>query len=96
MMAHSTHDVAGSRPLTLTLGAEQLVISRRYEVASKLNDVMIGLWFVIGSCFFFYPTKQTAATWLFLIGSIQLLIRPIIRIAKDIHLQRTPVGGWDF
>ena len=95
-MADTDNPDPESTPLTLTLGAEQLVIRRRYEVASKLNDVMIGLWFVVGSCFFFYPALQTPAAWLFLIGSIQLLIRPVIRIAKDIHLQRTPGNGWDY
>lgn len=79
-----------SHPLTLALGPEQLVINRRYEVASMLNDIMTGLWFVVGSCFFFYASMQIPATWLFLIGSVQLLIRPIIRIAKDVHLQRKP------
>lgn len=87
---------AAPAPLTFTLGAEQLVIRRRYEVASMLNDILIGIWFVIGSCFFFFPAMQQAGVWLFLIGSIQLLIRPAIRIAKDIHLRRTPGTGWDF
>ncbi len=78
------------RPLTWTFGPEQLVIRRRYEVISMLNDLMTGLWFVIGSCFFFYASLQTPAIWLFLIGSVQLLIRPIILIAKDVHLRRIP------
>jgi|GEM_PF-1940933 len=76
--------------LTWNFGAEQLVINRRYEVASMLNDIMTGMWFVVGSCFFFFDALQTAAAWLFLIGSIELLIRPIIRIAKDVHLRRKP------
>jgi len=79
-----------SNPLTLTLGPEQLVISRRYEVASMFNDILTGLWFVVGSIFFFYDTLQTAAAWLFLIGSLELLIRPMIRIARDVHLRRRP------
>ena len=83
-------------PLTLTLGPEQLVIYHRYEVASKLNDIMIGLWFVIGSILFFYPTLAKPAIWCFLAGSIQLLIRPGIRIAKDVHVQRTPGNSWDY
>lgn len=84
------------RPLTFTLGPEQLVINYRYEVASKLNDIMIGLWFVVGSVLFFYPALAKPAIWCFLAGSIQLLIRPAIRIAKDVHLQRTPGSDWDY
>lgn len=85
-----------SPPLTIHFGAEQLVIRRRYEVASMLNDLMIGLWFVAGSCLFFYPSLERLGIWLFLVGSIQLLIRPLIRIAKDVHLRRLPGDGWDF
>lgn len=76
--------------LTWNIGPEQLVINRRYEVASMLNDILTGMWFVVGSCFFFFDSLQTAAIWLFLIGSIELLIRPMIRIAKDVHLRRKP------
>lgn len=92
-MADSIQSAAQPRPLTLDLGPEQLVISRRYEVASMLNDILTGLWFVVGSCFFFYAALQTAAAWLFLIGSIELLIRPIIRIARDVHLRRRPYSS---
>ena len=79
-----------TNPLTLDLGPEQLVINRRYEVASMLNDILTGLWFVVGSIFFFFDSLQTPAIWLFLIGSVELLIRPIIRIARDVHLRRKP------
>ncbi|MEI3609374.1 YrhK family protein [Pseudogracilibacillus sp. SO10305] len=37
---------------------------------------------------FFSESTVTIGTWLFLIGSIQLLIRPIIRIIRNIHLKR--------
>ncbi|MGA7965533.1 MAG: YrhK family protein [Gammaproteobacteria bacterium] len=80
-------------PLTLNLGLEQLVINRRYEVASMFNDILTGLWFVVGSCFFFFNSLQTPAIWLFLIGSLELLIRPMLRIARDVHLRRKPYSG---
>jgi hypothetical protein len=40
-------------PLTLTVGDEQLVIHRRYEVISIINDFFIASWFLLGSVFFF-------------------------------------------
>lgn len=89
-MTDSQTPAAQPNPLTWNFGPEQLVIRRRYEVASMLNDLMTGLWFVVGSIFFFYQSLQTPAVWLFLLGSIQLLIRPIIRITKDVHLCRKP------
>ena len=92
-MADSMQSATQPHPLTLDLGPEQLVINRRYEVASMLNDILTGLWFVVGCCFFFYAALQTAAAWLFLIGSIELLIRPIIRIVRDVHLRRRPYSA---
>lgn len=79
-----------THPLTFNLGPEQLVVNRRYEVASMLNDILTGLWFVVGSVFFFFEALQTPAIWLFLIGSVELLIRPMLRIARDVHLRRKP------
>lgn len=52
-------------PLTFTVGHEQLVIRRRYEVASILNDFFIAVWFLLGSVFFLYPSLEKAAVWLF-------------------------------
>ncbi|MGD8380121.1 MAG: YrhK family protein [Gammaproteobacteria bacterium] len=82
--------------ITLTFGHEQLVIHRRYEVLSILNDFMLGLWFLIGSILFFYPSEQNTGVWLFTIGSAQLLIRPVIRLSRHIHLRRLPGGQWSF
>lgn len=74
--------------LVFHIGHGELVIRRRYEVVSILNDLLIGVWFVIGSILFFNEDTSRAGTWLFLIGSIQLLIRPGIRLARSVHLQR--------
>ncbi|MGH8274680.1 MAG: YrhK family protein [Gammaproteobacteria bacterium] len=83
----------GENSLTLKFGSDEFVIQRRYEVASKLNDLLTGLWFVVGSVFFFFDSLQTAAIAVFLAGSVELLIRPIIGIARDVHLGKLPKGG---
>lgn len=82
-------------PLTLRLGPEELVIRRRYETASIANDFLIAIWFLVGSIFFLYPSLERAAVWLFIIGSFQFLLRPMIRLASHIHLQRTPQSRWE-
>lgn len=81
--------------LTLRIGHEQLVIQRRYQAASILNDILIGTWFLVGSVFFFYPDLEEAGTWLFVAGSAQLLIRPLIRLSRLVHLRHLPEGSWD-
>lgn len=74
--------------LTLRVGAEELVIRRRYEVASILNDVALGVWFLIGSVLFFFESTMILGTWFFVLGSAQLLVRPMIRLARRMYLTR--------
>ena len=77
-------------PLTLTLGREELIIRRRYETLSIFNDVLIALWFLVGSILFLYPSQERLAIWMFILGSVQFLVRPAIRLVRHLHLQRIP------
>ena len=63
-------------------------IKRFYDWLSIANDIMVGLEFVIGSIFFLPSEKKysTLGVYLFIIGSTQLLIRPMINIARRIHI----------
>lgn len=95
-MGPTPHD----RPLTFTIGHEELVVRKRYEVLSIVNDILVALWFVVGSVLFFSEATSYAGTWLFLLGSIELMIRPVIRLARRVHLQRItgapPEASHDF
>lgn len=86
MTKNPRHD----NPLTITIGHDEIIIRRRYEVASITNDFLIALWFLIGSVFFLYSSLVDPGTWLFILGSFQLLIRPTISLIRHIHLQRLP------
>ncbi|MBH0023801.1 YrhK family protein [Salinibacterium sp. SWN248] len=77
-----------SHPLVVRIGREELVIRQRYEVISIVNDILIGLLFLVGSIFFFTPELTHAGTWLFVLGSVEMLIRPIIRFSRRVHLGR--------
>lgn len=81
-------DTSSSTPLVLRLGKEELLIRRRYETLSIVNDVLIALWFIIGSLLFFWEASTTWGVWCFLLGSIELGIRPAIRLRRRVHLQR--------
>lgn len=74
--------------MTLHIGHEELAIRRRYEVASILNDILVAVWFIVGSVMFFSERWTVTGTWCFLIGSIELLIRPVIRLSRHLHIQR--------
>lgn len=73
-------------PLPFT--SDEIVLRHRYETVSILNDLLIAVWFIAGSVLFFSPSTTDAGTWLFLLGSIQLAVRPIIRLSRQVHLRR--------
>lgn len=84
----SRNDDGGADTMVLHFGHDELVIRQRYEVVSIVNDLLIGTWFIIGSVFFFYDALVYYGTWLFVLGSIEMLIRPIIRFTRRVHLKR--------
>ncbi|WP_159622385.1 YrhK family protein [Ruania rhizosphaerae] len=86
-MAEEPHDIH------LVIGNEELVIRRLYQTLSIVNDIGIGLIFLIGSFMFFGESTMTAGTVLFVIGSALMLIRPCIRIGRQVHLKR--IGSKD-
>lgn len=87
--------MTSQRTFKLDIGREELVVRRRYEALSIGNDVLIALWFLVGSILFFWETTTTAATWCFLLGSIEFLIRPAIRLARLVHIRRIRGSGLD-
>ena len=86
-------DPEDGRTLTLTIGPDELVIRHEYEVASIVDDIMVAVWFVVGSVLSFSESTTTAGTWLFLAGSVQLLVRPLIRLRRRVHLTRIGDGA---
>lgn len=76
------------RDLTVNIGREELVIRQRYETLSTANDVLLGVLFLVGSFLFLSPATTFDGTWLFIAGSVLMLIRPVIRLTRRIHLQR--------
>lgn len=87
--------MTSQRTFKLDIGREELVVRQRYEALSIGNDVLIALWFLVGSILFFWETTTTAATWCFLLGSIEFLIRPAIRLARLVHIRRIRGSGQD-
>ncbi|PXY31701.1 YrhK family protein [Prauserella muralis] len=74
--------------MLLHIGHEELVVRKRYEVLSIANDLLVAVWFAVGSVLFFFESTTVIGTWLFLLGSVQLLIRPAIRLHRRVYLRR--------
>jgi len=71
---------------SFNFGHKHFVVQRRYEVIGAINDCMIAIWFLIGSLFFLNNSLIESGTWLFIVGSAQLLIKPAVKIASLIHV----------
>ncbi len=69
-------------------GNDEIVIRDRYETLSILNDVLIGILFVVGSVLFLSESTSGVGTWFFVVGSAQFLLRPVIRLSRRFHLKR--------
>lgn len=65
-----------------------IVIQRRYEALGAFNDLLIAIWFLLGSFFFLNESLVENGTWLFIVGSAQLLIKPLIKLTSLIHVGR--------
>nr|WP_081536113.1 YrhK family protein [Rhodovulum sp. P5] len=59
-----------------------------YEIAHTAVDFAAALCFLAGSILFFWPSVETAAIWLFVIGSVFFFLKPAIRLAREIKLYR--------
>ena len=84
----SDPDARQNKDVLIRIGRDELLIRQRYETVSIINDIVAGLLFVVGSALFFSPATTYAATWLFLIGSVSMLLRPTIRLTRRVHLTR--------
>jgi len=76
------------KALDIDVGQEHIVIQRRYDALGAVNDLLIAVWFLIGSFFFLKESLTTDGTWLFILGSAQLLIKPLIKLISLIHVGR--------
>jgi len=74
--------------LDVDIGHRHLVIQRRYEALGALNDLLIAIWFLVGSVFFLNQSLAESGTWLFIVGCVQLLIKPALKLSSLIHVRR--------
>lgn len=78
--------VKQSVELNLDIGTEHIVVQRRYEALGAVNDLLIAVWFLVGSFFFLNDSLVESGTWLFIVGSAQLIIKPLIKLVSLIHV----------
>ncbi|WP_347756593.1 YrhK family protein [Agrococcus sp. ProA11] len=85
-------DDIGPDDFAMRLGREEIIIRDRYEALSIANDALIGVLFLAGSILFLWEETATIAAWLFIVGSAEFVLRPVIRLARRTHLKRFGPG----
>lgn len=53
-----------------------------------MNDLTLGIWFLIGSILFLFQETKVIGTILFILGSAQLLGRPILKLIHAFYIKR--------
>lgn len=84
MESDNLSNVATEEDLALS---REVTLHHRYEWIHIANDAVISLWFLVGSVFFFYASLQHLGTWLFVLGSLQMLMGPVIRTMNKLHVR---------
>lgn len=71
----------------IDLKKRRLVVHHRYEWLHIVNDFALAGWFLVGSILFFFASAQHLGTWLFVLGSAQMMMGPLIRVAHKLHMR---------
>lgn len=66
-----------------------------YKVLYTINDLTLGLWFFIGSIFFYFESLKTWGVTLFVIASFQFVIKPTIRLVHEVNARRHYQNEYD-
>ncbi|MCB1463866.1 MAG: YrhK family protein [Rhodobiaceae bacterium] len=56
-----------------------------YEIAFTFVDFAAAMLFVVGSVLFFWKSYENPAIWCFVIGSLFFLMKPALRLARELH-----------
>ncbi|WP_078577932.1 YrhK family protein [Salipaludibacillus agaradhaerens] len=73
--------------LGIKMGKFKLYFRKRYRLITTVNDLLIGILFVAGSCFNFFSTTEIVGMVCYLGGSLFLASRPILRIMHTTALR---------
>ncbi|KAF0820005.1 MULTISPECIES: YrhK family protein [unclassified Cytobacillus] len=72
----------------IEIGGYKMVIEKRYQVVSFINDLLLGVLYLTGSILFLTDVSQTVSISFFLAGSIMMIIRAGLNILKDLHIKK--------
>ncbi|GKV65378.1 MULTISPECIES: YrhK family protein [Sporosarcina] len=62
------------------IGKYAIFFNKNYRYIFIINELILGIIFIVGSIFFLFESLKTAGIILFIVGSVQLFIRPALKI----------------
>lgn len=68
-------------------GRFRIFFRKRYSLITTVNDLLIGLFFVVGSCLNFFSGVAVFGNAFYLCGSLLLASRPVLRIMHNTSLR---------
>lgn len=70
---------------------KRIEIRNRYETAHLASEIVTAILYLVGSFFLFYPDLKVIGSCMFILGSIQMLVRSLLRMSYRIKLRQ-----WDY
>lgn len=77
----------------IQVGKYKMIVEKRYNVLSWLNDFFLGVLYFIGSILYLIDVDQRIAISFFLAGSILMIARAVLNILKDLHIRSIKPGS---
>lgn len=74
------------KELDLPMSKYAVFFNKNYKVISLANEILTGILFIAGSICFFFKSAMVAGTILFLIGSVLLLIKPVLKMLHAVSI----------
>lgn len=82
------HDVIPDKEedIEIKTGRFRLYFQNRYTLISLTNDILTGIFYMIGSLATLTPIPDVYGTYLYLIGGVFLTARPILKIFHNVFI----------
>ncbi|UOQ48391.1 YrhK family protein [Gracilibacillus caseinilyticus] len=85
---HYQHDSSRKNYVDQRMKQHKRFYKNIYDILYTINDFTIAVWFLIGSIFFYFESLKTWGVTLFVIASVQFLIKPSIRLVHEFSARK--------
>ena len=76
------------KDVIMEIGDFELYFQNAYSVVSLINDILIGILYLGGSLTNLFNGPQMLGKILYLLGSISLILRPLIQLVRNVYIYK--------